>query len=386
MSWMMGRSKRNYLFADGDLGDSLRQHVMKAVQEIDEIPETQFKAASDAEISAGILAKFNVVPLELHEDAKTMNRSESKIDVSRNSDRNPFGDRGPIYVNSIRVVISIPFSGEQDLWKLKPSTWQSTFPQGEVRGERGISGGLLDIVIEQPADENPEAIKQYLDNQLRDIRFYIQNQKQQIMSELSQMPERLRSAITARRQRLAQHNNLADILGIPEQPPATAQRPPLRPVTVTPTKSTKTPARSARTPEKWDVFVSHASEDKDEFARPLAEALRAAGLKVWFDEHSLTVGDSLRQSIDRGLANSRFGVVIISPHFLEKHWPQKELDGLAAREVDGQKVILPVWHNVDRQTVTRYSPTLADRLATVSTKGVSQGCRRPASSNQCPLR
>jgi len=120
----------------------------------------------------------------------------------------------------------------------------------------------------------------------------------------------------------------------------------------------------------WDVFVSHASEDKDSFARPLATALQDRGLHVWFDEFTLRVGDSLRRSIDRGLAKTRFGVVVVSPSFLEKEWPQKELDGLVAREVDGRKVILPVWHNVTADLVRGYSPTLADRLATSSAKGL----------------
>ena len=93
---------------------------------------------------------------------------------------------------------------------------------------------------------------------------------------------------------------------------------------------------------QWDIFICHATEDKEEIARPLAEALGARNLAVWFDERSLTVGDSLRRSIDEGLANSKFGIVILSPRFFEKHWPQQELNGLAAKEVGGAKVILPV--------------------------------------------
>jgi len=122
----------------------------------------------------------------------------------------------------------------------------------------------------------------------------------------------------------------------------------------------------------WDVFVSHASEDKEEFARPLAQALQDHGLRVWFDEFTLRVGDSLRRSIDRGLSRSRYGVVVISPAFLEKEWPQKELDGLVAQEVDGRKVILPVWHRIDASLLRRHSPTLADRLATSSGKGLGK--------------
>lgn len=120
----------------------------------------------------------------------------------------------------------------------------------------------------------------------------------------------------------------------------------------------------------WDIFISHASEDKDVVVRPLAERLRSLGLKVWYDEFTLLLGDSLRQSIDHGLANSRFGVVILSSSFLAKNWPRKELDGLFSRETEGEKIILPVWHNIDKAELARYSPMMADRIAVSTSKGL----------------
>jgi TIR domain len=122
----------------------------------------------------------------------------------------------------------------------------------------------------------------------------------------------------------------------------------------------------------WDAFISHASEDNESFVRPLAEALQVADLRIWYDEFSLRVGDSLRRSIDKGLSRARYGIVVFSPYFFAKEWPQKELDGLVAREIAGQKVILPVWHNVDRDDVCRFSPTLVDRVATLSQKGMQR--------------
>jgi hypothetical protein len=120
----------------------------------------------------------------------------------------------------------------------------------------------------------------------------------------------------------------------------------------------------------WDVFVSHASEDKETFAKPLAHALQERGVKVWFDAFTLTVGDSLRRSIDRGLAQSRFGIVVLSEAFFQKHWPQLELDGLVARESAGVKVILPIWHDIDESRVRIHSPMLADRVAVSSARGL----------------
>src|SRR5262245_48483624 len=121
---------------------------------------------------------------------------------------------------------------------------------------------------------------------------------------------------------------------------------------------------------KYDVFISHASEDKVEVALPLALRLRQLGLRVWLDEFELTLGDSLRRKIDYGLAQSRYGVVILSPAFFSKEWPQKELDGLVARESGRDKVILPLWHHVGVAEIVQYSPMLADKLAASTSRGV----------------
>jgi hypothetical protein len=114
---------------------------------------------------------------------------------------------------------------------------------------------------------------------------------------------------------------------------------------------------------RHDVFISHASEDKDDVVRPLAESLREKGFEVWYDEFQLRIGDSLRRSIDQGLAGSRFGIVVLSQAFFAKNWPQYELDGLVQKEMLGNKVILPIWHKVTKSEVIGYSPSLADKLA-----------------------
>ena len=115
--------------------------------------------------------------------------------------------------------------------------------------------------------------------------------------------------------------------------------------------------------ETHDVFISHASEDKDDFVRPLANALMAEGLNVWFDEMTLRIGDSLRQKIDKGLANSRVGLVVLSPEFINKGWTNYELDGIVTRTVSGEQILLPIWHNITKQQVMDFSPSLADKVA-----------------------
>lgn len=131
------------------------------------------------------------------------------------------------------------------------------------------------------------------------------------------------------------------------------------------------PPKSPNSPPT--IFVSHASEDKDEFARPLSEALQAKGLGVWFDEFVLNVGDSLRESIDEGLSICDFGVVILSEAFFSKRWTKQELNALIARETTGSRnLILPIWHKVDRHHVAEFSVFLADRMALRSSDGVKE--------------
>lgn len=123
---------------------------------------------------------------------------------------------------------------------------------------------------------------------------------------------------------------------------------------------------------KWDIFLSHATEDQQDFVRPLADALEQAGIKVWYSESALKLGDNLRRSIDNGLAQSKYGVVVLSPAFFSKHWPQYELDSLAQLEVNGRNVILPVWHNVNRDDVVKYSASLANKVAAMSSDGIAK--------------
>ncbi|MFA6013318.1 MAG: TIR domain-containing protein [Desulfobacteraceae bacterium] len=129
------------------------------------------------------------------------------------------------------------------------------------------------------------------------------------------------------------------------------------------TYSAKSNNPSAQDKKEYHFFISHASEDKDEIVRDLATGLTDAGMNIWYDEFVLKVGDSLRKTIDNGLIKSKYGIVIISPSFIKKNWTEYELNGMVAREMNGHKVILPIWHKITKDEVLKYSPSLADKMA-----------------------
>ncbi len=117
------------------------------------------------------------------------------------------------------------------------------------------------------------------------------------------------------------------------------------------------------------LFLSHASEDKAPFVNALAAKLEGE-YDLWFDEYSLKVGDSIFESVSRGLRACDYGIVVLSPNFFLKKWTRAELDGLFALERVMHKIILPVWLGVSQEDVLNFSPILADRKAALASDGV----------------
>jgi CheY-like chemotaxis protein len=121
----------------------------------------------------------------------------------------------------------------------------------------------------------------------------------------------------------------------------------------------------------WDLFVSHASDDKAAFVQPLVDALQRLGLNVWYDTDEILIGSSVASAIEAGLRQSSLGLVILSPAYLRKEWTKKELRYYLSMEADGRPRVLPIWHNVDLDDIKTLSPLLVDRFALSSALGVS---------------
>ncbi|MBR0425413.1 MAG: toll/interleukin-1 receptor domain-containing protein [Clostridia bacterium] len=116
--------------------------------------------------------------------------------------------------------------------------------------------------------------------------------------------------------------------------------------------------------KEYDVFVSHASEDKADFVDELVREMKNRDIKVWYDTSEMRWGDSLRKRIDDGLKRSRFGIVVLSPSYIadEKYWTKAELDGLFQQESIG-RTLLPIWHNLTKKQVMEFSPMIASKKA-----------------------
>jgi hypothetical protein len=330
-----------------DVITAQRQALDKALTEV---PSADFAKPLD-ELVAEFVERFRL-------DAPRLDRAgitqlpieEVDIDVSQDPMRAIFDRNRPFYLKGTAVRISVPFSGEPELFQFGTSYF-ATPVAAEIDGNRLI---LTHAEIEP----SKEAIARDFDSRLNRIEEILRQSQQAADDWNRQISDIVRPRLEARRGKLEKDKGLRleYPMAITAPPPAAA------------------PARAGDrlALERFDAFISHASEDKDSIARPLYRELNAQGVTVWFDEAVLKLGDSLRRKIDEGLTKCRYGVVILSPHFFRKEWPQKELDGLVARETaSGEKAVLPVWHEIDRDGVLAYSPTLADRVAARSAEGVA---------------
>ncbi len=197
------------LFSDGSLYGALEAHLKQAQQKVDEIPREKFLASSDELIFEHIRAGLFVDTLVLHEDAMTLKDEEIQINVQS------FLREGFMQVPGIRVTISIPYTGDSNLWTMRPSTSSGVSPYGNVRRSRGENDGTLEVVIEQPASDPQEKIKNELDRNLGYVKDYIANQKLEIDVVNTRLDPIIYKAINERREKLGKHDEIVKMLGIP---------------------------------------------------------------------------------------------------------------------------------------------------------------------------
>jgi len=211
----MSNLDREFLFSDGDLGDAFRQHQQKLQQKVDSIPQDQFLSTPDEILVQHFVAELHIEPLTLYEDRMVMDQQETKVDVSGDFDRALHRNSDPFHVPGITITISIPYTGDQGLWKLRPSTWRSTFPHASVTAPDRDGIGYIKLIASHASDREPSRLKEFVDRTLDDIRFYLENQKRQVEQENQALEGQVRAAIQDRRGRLEKHASIVRALNIP---------------------------------------------------------------------------------------------------------------------------------------------------------------------------
>lgn len=329
---------RKYLFSDGHLSERLNALRKTISAAVNALPVSQVISVTHEALADKITQELApTLPSLQLEQAYYLDPAEITLEVT------DFGRR--LIVPGTQVTVVVPFTGDRSLFFLSPSSSSSVLPEAEV----GDSEIRLHFKWQHGANFD---IKREYDSELERLQRFLSWVKRDVEESSNPLKAFALQSIKSRIERIEAGVSVARSLGLPTKPaPSTENYAPR-----------SSPPSPEAIPSFYDVFISHASEDKD-FAAPLAEALRSSGYKVWYDDFTLRLGYSLRQSIDEGVKNSRYGIVVLSKTFFDKNWTAYELNGLINREMRGQKVILPVWRAMTAEEVSQHSPSIADRVA-----------------------
>ena len=351
------------IFAEIDADQVFRPQLDRAKSEVEALDETLLSQVEDESYALRILSQVRIDPLHLRFDDAYISTHERMIPAEHHPSHRFAVHAGESYPRQI-IKYHLPFVGDPDLLRCIPNP-RIMWSIGVDVSDNEITFNIVNWY------DNPEDVKREVDQIFDTLRNQYEHLSKQVEVFNTSAQAEIVRMLSCQREKLKKASDFVEALGLPVKQPQKSKMSVIS-RSQGPTVRNATTASNRRSTKTWDIFISHASEDKEAFVRNLANELSVMGLKVWYDEFTLTLGDSLRRSIDQGLANSRFGIVVLSKSFFSKEWPQRELDGLVAKEISSGKLILPIWHNVSKEDVAAFSPILADRLAVSSDKGIEK--------------
>lgn len=211
----MRTQKNQILFAQKWLRDILESNNDSIQARIDSLPKEQFLNTPPDTLAEHFVNLLFINPLKIYDDKMVLEEDETKVDVSHIRARNPLGERGPLYINGIKVTVSFPYTGDFELWNVKPTNTQASHPVGNARNPNSEGIGYIDIVFERPIDEDGGNIRNSIDEQVRKIKLFIENQSKEIETYNSGLEKKTHLAIRNRKERIKRHDGIIETIGIP---------------------------------------------------------------------------------------------------------------------------------------------------------------------------
>lgn len=134
-------------------------------------------------------------------------------------------------------------------------------------------------------------------------------------------------------------------------------------------KEVSVPAYQAKQLPEYDIFISHANKDKEELVEKLYQSLNKLGIHIFYDKESLEWGDNWKEKILNGTKRAEFAIIVISENFFDREWTERELaEFLNKQNRNGQKLILPILHNISLEQLQEKYPSVANIQAIDSKK------------------
>lgn len=211
----MYRHDRRPLFTEGDLHSFLQNKRGQVKDRVSEVEKSQLLHTSPETLTEYIEAQLHVEPLKIYQDRMEMDPTEISIDVSDDPRRAGYGLGRPMIAPGVRTTVSIPFTGDPELWRLRPNSFSSMFPYGEVRLNSRSGQNHLEVHVEQPSDVGTDTTVDQIRRQIDLIEKYISWQQNEIERFNNEIESIALREVEARRSRIRNHDGIAEKLGIP---------------------------------------------------------------------------------------------------------------------------------------------------------------------------
>ena len=345
------------LFSKYDAYTVLESQKARLVEAYEKLPDD---AALDESAMKRLKAEYMLdVPTLRGAGEMWAEQGNAMIDVRGAHNRIFLDYSNPIMEEVTELTVHVPFDGDPGVFNIAPSAYNSRIAVGEIVGSELL---LRFQIISANFD-----VQAQIDRELAQVNWALNYLREHMVVFDQGLEGAIRQAVMVRKRRI---DTRIDVIGKLNIPIRTS--PPTVPLRVTqiiaPAQPKPESEPKALKPTTWDVFICHASEDKD-FVNQLHGAFVAAGIAVWVDNGVLLWGDRLRKKIDEGLKKSRYVVVVLSNAFLaEKKWTEYELDSAFALETAKGERILPLTHGITQDELREYSPALSYRIGLDSQK------------------
>jgi len=307
------------LFNEYDLHAVLEHQADKVKMQVDQVTADRLLNGYPQELENVLVTELQISPLDLLESDITVEQLEAKVDVSHDFNRAIFDRTKPFYIDGIRVIYYVPFTGDVTLFKCKPNHFGFSPPHARIENS--------ELIFEYDrADRAVDATKTAFNDDFRNVNQWVGWVNSQVESFNMQLPSRLQTELTNRRHRIAESQQQVHTLGYKVRPKKESPQPEPPPVLSVSKQRSGARKKAKLSVLTYDVALSFAGEDR-KYVKQVAMALQASNVKVFYDEFEqadLWGRNLVDHLADIYAKQARFIVIFVSRHYAAKAWTNHE--------------------------------------------------------------
>ena len=205
------------LFSQYDLSSVFHTNIEQANKDVESITREQFVNSSDNELIEHVFSKREIIPLELYTDQQVLDHNETQIDIRNHPGRDVRDRSRPFLIPGIYIKVTIPFTGDPELWKCRPSQWKTTFPFATIRRTGNEERGEIEITLTRTSDSLGDGsdIKQEVEGTIGEIEWYLSVIRAQVEKHNEELKTYISERVADRSKRISKQEEVIKALNIP---------------------------------------------------------------------------------------------------------------------------------------------------------------------------